>query len=150
MKTFIHYETRERRFINWFINQKKEHKLEELSQIGSGERNDFVMVSGNTYIMGEVKVRTFELDKYPTAILELSKLKALTELFNPYRKMDDNAKLLYFAVYPQSRTIALIDLINTPMTISYEWCPITTAADNGSCEKVMVNYNINDVIKIKY
>jgi hypothetical protein len=60
MNEFRQYETRERSFIEWYINSKGEHKLEEESEIGSGKRNDFIMLSGRTYVMGEVKVRTFE------------------------------------------------------------------------------------------
>ena len=86
--TFKQYETRERKFMNWYINLKPEHKLEEESEIGSFKRNDFIMTSGSTYVMGEIKVRTFEYDKYQTAVIELDKVNALMELFQPYNQME--------------------------------------------------------------
>ena len=61
--TFKEYETRERKFMDWYINLKPEHKMEEESEIGSFKRNDFIMMSGNSYVMGEVKVRTFNHDR---------------------------------------------------------------------------------------
>jgi hypothetical protein len=148
MNEFRQYETRERSFIEWYINSKGEHKLEEESEIGSGKRNDFIMLSGRTYVMGEVKVRTFEFDKYPTAVIELSKIKGLTDIFQPYYQMGKKNKLYYYAVYPQSRKILMFDVLESPTTLTYEWCPVTTAAKRGSKYKTMVNYKIEDAIEI--
>jgi len=154
--TFNEYETRERKFIDWYINLKPEHKMEEVSQIGSFKRNDFIMLSGSCYVMAEVKVRTFNYDKYPTAVIELNKVNSLMELFQPYNKMGgDNNKLYYYAAYPMSRKVLIFDIIKTPTTLSYEYCPITTAGPNrgpnrGSKYKAMVNYKIEDAIVLEY
>jgi hypothetical protein len=152
MKEIDMYETRERKFINWFINLKPEHKLDEISPIGSFQRNDFIMISGTSYILGEVKIRTFEWDKYDTAVIELDKINALTEIYEPFNRIGKNHnKLFYFAVYPKSRKILIFDILNTPSTITYEWCPITTAKDIGNKFKSMANYQITDaIIKIDY
>ena len=145
--TFKHYETRERKFMNWYINLKPEHKLEEESEIGSFKRNDFIMTSGSTYVMGEIKVRTFEYDKYQTAVIELDKVNALMELFQPYNQMGSINKLYYYAAYPKSRKILIFDILNTPTTLSYEWCPVATAdKSRGKKSKAMVNYKIEDAI----
>jgi len=148
MKTFKDYETRERKFIHWYIGLKEEHKLEEESEIGSFKRNDFIMLSGRTYVMGEVKVRTFEYDRYSTIVLELDKVKSLMDLFQPYNQMGDGNRLYYYAAYPQSRKILIFDIMNTPSTLTYEWCPVATAEDRGKKYKTMVNYNIENVVEI--
>jgi hypothetical protein len=146
------YETRERKFINWFIDLKLEHKLDEVSPIGSGNRSDFVMISGNTYILGEVKIRDIEWNKYPTAVIELDKINALMNIFQPFYQMGKNHnKLYYFAAYPKSRKVLVFDIINTPTTLTYEYCPITTAYDRGNKYKAMVNYKLTDaVLTINY
>ena len=150
MNNFNGYEKRERKFLNWYINLKSEHKLEEESAIGSYERNDFVMLSGRTYVMGEIKIRTFEWDKYPTAVLELDKVEALVDKFQSYHQMGQTNKLYYYAVYPKSRTILIFDIMTSPGTLTYEWCPITTAKDKGYKWKAMMNYKLKDAIKINY
>ena len=148
---FKEYEKRERKFLHWYINSKSEHKLEKESEIGSYERNDFIMTSGNTYIMGEIKIRSFEHDKYDTSLLELEKVRGLMEKFELYHQMGETNKLYYYAVYPKDRTILVYDIINTPSTLSYEWCPVSTAKDWGQKRKIMVNYQIDDAtITIKY
>lgn len=150
--TFKEYETRERKFMDWYINLKPEHKMEEESEIGSFKRNDFIMMSGNSYVMGEVKVRTFEHNKYPTAVIELDKINALMELFQPYNQMGgDSNKLYYYAAYPMSRKVLIFDILKTPTTLSYEYCPIATAGPNrGNKYKAMVNYKIEDAIVLEY
>jgi hypothetical protein len=148
MDNFNQYEIRERKFLNWYINSKPEHKLEEESKIGSYERNDFVMLSGKTYVMGEIKIRTFEWNKYPTAVIELDKINALMNKFESYYQMGKINKLYYYAAYPKSRKILVFDIINTPSTLSYEWCPITTAEERGQKRKAMVNYKLQDAITI--
>lgn len=152
MATFNDYEKRERKFLKWFLDEKcYKCKLEEESRIGSFKRNDFVITSGNTYIMGEIKIRSFEFDKYPTVVIELDKVSALMDIFSDYNRMGENNKLYYYAIYPKSRKILIFDIINTPSTLSYEWCPIATASDKGNKTKVMVNYKINDnTIEIDY
>jgi hypothetical protein len=150
-ETFKTYEKRERKFIDWYINQKPEHKMEEESEIGSFKRNDFIMTSGSCYVMGEVKVRTFEHDKYPTAVIELDKINALMELFQPYNQMGDCHKLFYYAAYPMSKKVLIFDIMTTPTTLTYEYCPIATAGPNrGSKHKAMVNYKITDAIVLDY
>jgi hypothetical protein len=147
MKTFDDYEKRERKFLNWYLNDRcYKCKLEEESPIGSYERNDFVILSGRTYIMGEIKIREFESDKYPTAIIELDKINALMEKFQPYYQMGKTNKLYYYAAYPKSRKILVFDIMNTPSTITYEFCPITTASDKGNKMKAMINYAIDNAI----
>jgi hypothetical protein len=151
---FKEYEQRERKFLHWYISSEKCNncKLEEESPIGSKERNDFVISSGRTiYIMGEIKIRSFEHDKYDTSLLELDKVKGLMDKFEIYHQMGETNKLYYYAVYPTDRTILVYDIINTPSTLSYEWCPVSTAEDWGKKRKIMLNYKIEDaIIKIKY
>lgn len=153
MNKFNDYEKRERKFLNWYLEEKcYKCKLEEESAIGSKERNDFVISSGRTiYIMGEIKIRTFEWDKYPTAVIELDKINALMNKFEIYHQMGETNKLYYYAAYPKSRKILVFDIMDTPSSLSYEWCPITTAEDRGKRKKAMVNYPINKaVIEINY
>ena len=41
--------------------------------------------------------------------------------------------------------------MNTPTTLTYEWCPIATASPKrGSKYKAMVNYKIEDAIILDY
>lgn len=152
MEKFNDYEKRERKFLGWYLDKKcYKCKLEEESPVGSYQRNDFVISSGNTYIMGEIKIRSFEWDKYPTAVIELDKINSLMDTFSDYNQMGENNRLYYYAIYPKSRKILIFDIINTPSTLSYEYCPITTATDNGHRKKAMVNYKIKDnTIEIDY
>lgn len=152
MTTFNDYEKRERKFLKWYLDEKcYKCKLEEESAIGSYQRNDFVITSGNTYIMGEIKIRSFEWDKYPTAVIELDKITALMNSFSDYNQMGENNKLYYYAIYPKSRKILIFDIMKTSSTLTYEWCPITTASDKGHRRKVMANYKIDDnTIQIDY
>lgn len=147
MSNYDKYELRERKFLQWYLDNKCENcKLEEVSDIGSKERNDFVILSGRTYIMGEIKVRKIESDRHSTAVIELDKINALMELFQPWYQMGETNKLVYYAVYPKSRKILLFDIMKTPSTLTYEWCPVSTAEDKGSKRKAMVNYKVTDAI----
>lgn len=148
MDNFTEYEKKERKFLNWYINHKEEHKIFDESEIGSYECNDFVMLSGRTYVMGEIKMRSFEYDKYPTVVIELDKVNRLMKKFLPYYQMGKTNKLYYYAVYKKSRKILVFDIMNTPSTITYEMCPKTTAEDNGWELKPMVNYKLEDVLEI--
>lgn len=151
MKTFDKYENRERKFINWLIDLREEHKLDEISPVGSYQRNDFIMISGHSYVLAEVKIRSFEWDKYQTAVIELDKIKSLAEMFQPFNQMGEKNRLLYYAVYPKSRTILVFDILNTPSTLTYEYSPVATAINIGNKYKTMVNYKINEAIeKITY
>ena len=72
--------------------------------------------------------------------------------FQPYNQMGgDCNKLYYYAAYPMSRKVLIFDIIKTPTTLSYEYCPIATAGPNrGSKYKAMVNYKIEDAIVLEY
>ena len=147
---FKEAEKRERKAIQWFVSQNPECKDLEINPIGDFSSDDFTMWSGNTHITGEIKIRTFEWDKYPTVVIELDKLNRLTEKNEENFRLY-NGKLYYFAFYPKSRNLLIFDMMNTPMTITYEWCPVTTMADKGSKWKAMVNYKLEDAImNIKY
>jgi len=147
VKTFNEYEQRERKFLRWY-NDRYNTKLIEESPIGSYDYNDFVILSGRTHIMGEIKIRDIEVNKYPTAVLELSKVNNLMEKFRDYYKMGKTNKLYYYAAYPKSRTILVFDIMNTPSTLTYEMAPRTTASFSTYEQKAMVNYNISDAITI--
>ena len=139
-------EERERRFIDWYINTKQEHKIDTISPIGSYNRNDFTFYSGRTFIIAEVKIREFEYDKYPTIILESSKVDALLENFSD-EIINQSAKIYYYAVYPKSKKILVFDLLKTPHTKTIEHCPVSTMdPSKGHKRKIMNNYKITDSI----
>lgn len=145
MNEFKKSEIRERKFIKWFIDLKPEHKEFSISEVGDFSENDFVITSGSTYIMGEVKIREIEYNKYDTIILELSKVQRLTEKFKQYKSM--SSKLLYFSVHPKSRKVLVFDIINTPGTITYEYAwRQTSDKTKGKDWKPCINYNIKDVL----
>jgi hypothetical protein len=122
----------------------KKCKYEDVSEIGDYGSNDFVIISGNSFVMGEIKIRTFEYDKYPTAVIELDKINRLMEKFELYHQMGSNNKLLYYAVYPNSRKVLVFDIMGETKGITYEWCPIATAdPSKGNKLKPMVNFDIN-------
>ena len=138
------YEKRERRFIDWYINQNPQHKLEEVTPEGSMERNDFIMYSGRTLVMGEVKIREIEIDKYNTSIIETSKVLGLMEKFLSTKKLDTNAKLIFIAVYPKSKKYIVIDLMNQSSTLSFEYCDKTTFKTSNKIDKACNNYKITE------
>lgn len=143
-KRFTNYETRERKFLNWYMDNKCEKcKYDDVSEVGNYSSNDFIITSANTYVMGEIKIRTFEFDKYPTAVIELDKVNRLTEKFVDYHQMGSTNKLLYYAVYPNSRKILIFDLLGENKGITFEWCPVATAdPSKGKKLKAMVNFDI--------
>lgn len=147
------YEKRERKFLNWYLNNQCHMcKADDISEIGDYSSNDFVIVSGKTYVMGEIKIRTFEWDKYPTAFIELDKVNRLMEKFLDYHQMGFTNKLLYYAVYPTSKKVLIFDLMAENKGITYEWCPKVTAdTSKGKRLKPMVNFDIhNTYIVIEY
>ena len=148
--TFNKCEIRERKFIDWFIKSKPEHKEFSISKVGDFNHNDFIMTSGSTYIVGEVKIRETEYNEHNTIILELSKVLRLTEIYKEFKSM--NSRLYYFSVHPKSRKILVFDIINTPTTISYKYAwKQTSNKINGKVWKPCVNFNITDaVIEINF
>ena len=145
------YESRERRFINYYINNKCLNcKAEYISPEGSFDNKDFIFYSGRTTLnMGEVKVRDIDHNKYDTAIIQVDKVYYLTNQFLDCLQQDERAKLLYFAVYPKTRTIMVFDMMNTPSTITMEWCDkVTAKPELGKVKKPMVNYKYEDALQI--
>lgn len=144
-------ESRERKAIMFFEQNHDTFKIEELSTIGDMGDNDFMAYSGRTHIMGELKIRTFEHDKYPTAVIELDKVTRLMNK-NQENHILNNTQLWYVAIYPKDRTFLIFDIMNTPMTLSYEYCPkVTMDQSKGKKYKTMANFKIEDAIyKWKY
>ena len=149
--TFNNAEKRERKALDWFINLKDEHKLVEETSIGSYGYNDFIILSADTYIMGEIKIREIEHDKYQTAIIEMDKINNLINKNNDAHRLRSQ-QLYFFSFYPKDRTLLVFDVMNTPSTITYNYCNKTTSESNGEALwKPMVNYKITDaIIKINF
>jgi hypothetical protein len=148
MSKFTTAEQRERKAIEWFINSNPTHKIDEISPIGNFASNDFKFFSGGTHIVAEVKIRDFESNKYPTAIINMDKInRILNENDESYRLF--KSKFLYFAFYPKSRELYIFDLMNTPTTISYQWTAATTMGVNKERSyKPMLNFRFEDAISI--
>jgi hypothetical protein len=139
MSNFTKAETRERRFIEWWIGNHTECTLIETSEVGSFGRNDFKFRKNDNEFIAEVKIRTFIYDKYDTIVIEMDKVNHLLK-----EAVKTKARVLYFAVYPESRCYFVIDVMSIPSTISYEYCPRTTVEDRGMTDKVMLNYRLTD------
>lgn len=147
---FINAEEKERRAINYLPKLFPEIEIEEISDIQNFSSHDFMAISGTTYFRGEVKIRSFNHDKYPTAVLELTKVNKLINE-NTEDFITQNRQLYYFTFYREDKMLLVFDIYNTPTTITYEYCPKTTMGDNTKKHKAMVNYKIEDaIIKIKY
>jgi hypothetical protein len=144
--TFNESEERERRFIKWYINQNPLHKEFEITEIGSKKHYDFIMTSGSSYIMGEVKVRTFDHNKYDTIYLEFSKLGYLCNEFISIKA--NKSYLYYYSVHPSSRTCLVFDLLNTKHTIEYNYADrVTCLPSMGKVSKPYHTYDINDAVQ---
>lgn len=150
MADFEEYESRERKFLDWYVTTKKNIELINVSPIGSFDRKDFTAYSGRTFIMGEIKIRNISYNKYPTVILELDKIQSLTKLFEKEHRLSGNtAKLLYYAVYPNSRKVLIFDILRTAVTLSFNFSPITTTdKSRGYVWKTMANYKLEDALEI--
>jgi hypothetical protein len=139
-------EKRERKAIMYFEQNHNEFNIEEISVIGDMGFNDFTAYSGRTHIMGEIKIRTFNHDKYPTAVIELDKVNRLMTLNQDNYRLN-NTQLWYVAIYPEDKTFLIFDIMNTPMTLTYEYCPKVTMDENsGKTYKTMANFKIEDAI----
>lgn len=146
-KNFINAEARERKAIKWYVSQKMGIvEISEISDIGSFKSSDFNFTSGKTFCVGEVKIRSFSSDKYPTAVLELDKVKRLMELGIDY--VSTKHQILYFAFYEGDRKLLIFDISNTPHTLSYKYSPVSSCEDRGSKHKVMCEFKIEDAIEI--
>jgi hypothetical protein len=144
---FNQAETTERKGIKWFIKKKGSNvDLNNISEIGSYDVSDFSFTSGNTFCIGEVKVRSFSHSKYDTAVLELDKVQRLMKKGLDY--VSTNHQILYFAFYVEDRKLLIFDIKNTPHKLSYKYSPVSSCADRGSVHKVMCEFNISDAIEI--
>jgi hypothetical protein len=140
-------EARERKAIDWYVKIKDGSvELNDVSDIGSFKPIDFIFTSGNTFCVGEVKIRSFAHDKYPTAVLELDKVTSMMKQGIDY--LSTNHQILYFAFYEESRKLLIFDVKNTPHTLSYKHSPVSSCEDRGSKHKVMVEFKIEDAIEI--
>lgn len=146
MNKFHHSELRERKAIEWFINSNPIHKIDDISPVGNFASNDFKFFSGNTHIIGEVKIRDFEYNKYPTALINQEKIqRILLENEESYRLM--RSKFYYFAFYPKSRNLLVFDVMNTPSTLTFEYTANTTMGENKKYSyRPMMNFKIEDAI----
>jgi Holliday junction resolvase-like predicted endonuclease len=151
MENFINAEIAERKAIKHLTSLFNDIEILEISQVNDYSDNDFIAVTGKTYFMGEVKIRTFNTEKYPTAIIELDKVNRLMNKNEEQYRLRGQ-QLYYFAFYREDRRLLVFDMINTPSTLTYEWCPISTMdPSRGNKYKAMVNYDINKaIINVKY
>ena len=138
-------ETRERRFIGWWLDKHPLIESISISEIGDKERSDFRFMYQEKEHIGEVKIRTFEYDKYDTIIIEMDKINDLLK-----DAVKTKGRVIYFAVYPESRCYFIIDVMKIPNTISYEHCPKATVEDIGMKNKVMLNFKLSDCEPYKF
>jgi hypothetical protein len=140
-------EKRERKAIKWYSEIKQGIvEINEISEIGSYNTTDFLFTSGNTFCVGEVKIRSFTHDKYPTAVLELDKVMSLMKKGTDY--VSTNHQILYYAFYEDDRKLLIFDVKNTPFTLSYKYSPVSSCEDRGFKHKVMAEFKITDAIEI--
>ena len=150
-ENFINAEKRERKAIDWFINSNPIHRIDDISPIGNFASNDFKFWSGNTHIVGEVKIRDFASNQYPTAIIDMDKISRILieneECHRLYR-----SQFFYFAFYPKSRDLLVFDVKNTPSTITYEYTRATTMDPTSPYRyKPMLNFKVADaIIRLTY
>jgi len=141
-------ETAERRAIKWFARIKgSKIEMNNISEIGSYADEDFTFTSGQTYVVAEVKIREFESSKYDTACLELDKINRLMKKGVDYAAA--NVSILYFAFYKPDRKLYIFDLMNTPHTMTYKSCPVSTMdKSRGMVHKPICEYKLSDAIEI--
>lgn len=146
--SFNQAEAIERKCIKWFAKHKGQMvELNTISEVGSYADEDFTFTSGRTFVVAEVKVRDFSSDKYPTAYLELDKVNRLMKKGVDYAVT--NPQILYFAFYKGDKKLLIFDLLNTPFTMVYKSCPVSTMdMSRGYIHKAMVQFKVEDAIEI--
>jgi Holliday junction resolvase len=80
---------------------------------GQFDNYDAVCVRDKRMEVVEIKVRGFEDTTYPTAYIEVNKIKAIIEEF----KSAPMLNLAYYAFYPLSKKLYIFDILNTPHTM---------------------------------
>lgn len=148
--TSIPREEIERKKILQWINQEKNISLNSITEPGSFQHYDATILSGDNYTkcVVEVKVRDFEHDRYPTAILEEKKIEKLKEFQSKMKqKKNIDTKLIYVAIYEDD--YILIWDINNYTNKSSIPCPKTSYGNNQIVYKGVYEYNINNAQKIK-
>ena len=144
--TFKESEERERRFIRWYIDNNPIHKEFEISDIGSKKHYDFIMTSGSCYVIGEVKVRTFEHNKFESIYLDFPKLQYLCNEFINFKM--NKSVLYYYSVHPSSRTCLVFDLLNTNHKVEYNYADkITCKPEDGKTWKPYHTYLVKDAVQ---
>jgi type 1 glutamine amidotransferase len=106
------------------------------------------IISGKTNqyqtIIAEAKVRTFGVNKYPTAIIEKSKYDALIPLV---RQFNFAYPVYYFAYYPVDRQCYIFDMYNTKHKVTFGMMlPSTTMGYKGLVPTDVIEYDLNDAI----
>lgn len=104
----------------------------------------FISASTVTGVIAEAKVRTFDKDKFPTAILEKAKVDRLIETYKYYNK---SYALHYFAYYPENKMCYVFDILNTPHKITIGMMlPATTMADKRLIPTDVIEYHFDNAI----
>lgn len=95
-------------------------KQQKWCKVNKESKNDYApwdisYYSGTTQIIGEIKVREYSSDSFPTWILELDKLQALREL----QAKQPSTKITYINHFPDNITL-IWDLTNLDETQLYQ------------------------------
>jgi hypothetical protein len=143
---FNEYSKREREMLE-LISPSLNLKIESTTDIDGYDSFDFTGYINRQYILGEIKCRDFEHNKYPTAYLELDKLnRIMDENKEAYIKENRIPHLLCF----YNDGIALLfNLMDTPITIEYKWAWKCTAdKSKGKTHKAFIALPIEKAQKI--
>lgn len=146
MDKFKKAEIRERERFYGFTSNKPEIKINKISEPGDYNFYDAAIVSGGTNMLVEIKVRDFEIDKYPCGLLEKSKIDKMFEYAKKIEeKKDITVEIIYMSFYIDS--VVIWDGMSMSNERNY-LLPKTTMGDNSKVLTPCYEYEFEDALEI--
>jgi hypothetical protein len=125
--------------------------IKKLSKTGSYAAYDAVINSGGTLSISEIKCRTFNNSKYPTAILETSKVDRITNIISTFSDVIsekyDGLTGHYFSFY-EDCTVAFWPITGYTST-GWEMMPATTCGNFKREYTEVYYYPLSAIMTIK-
>lgn len=146
MNQFTACEQRGRRIFKQFLNSRGIYNTVERKRYGFSKDKycpiDGALYKGNNIEVFEIKYR-FKL--YDTIYMEYSKFKSMTEIVKSKKNVRNGyyINLIQGKMYIYKLSDITKYLKETPFAVKKVYCPVTTAADNGRRDKLMIDLPIS-------
>jgi hypothetical protein len=145
-ESFIEAEKRERRLLTKLDAKLNELHLIAISDISSFKPYDAIGAINGQLGYIEVKIRECAPDTHQTVWIEKEKVDRIIAEMKTIEGLR-NVKIYLISAYTKTKEVLLFSLLDTPHIIMLDqYCPDTTMADNGSKNKDMLAYKIEDAI----